>query len=83
MRVAPTVNSTTALLYWEIGKRIQGDILRNERAKYGEEILSTLSAKLTPEYGNGFGEKSLRHMIRFVEVFPDNKIVSALQIQLA
>jgi predicted nuclease of restriction endonuclease-like (RecB) superfamily len=34
------------------------------------------------EFGRGFSEKSLRHMIRFAEVFPDDKIVSALRRQL-
>lgn len=32
--------------------------------------------------GRGFGEKSLRHMVRFVEASPDAEIVSALRRQL-
>ena len=35
------------------------------------------------EFGRGFSEKSLRHMIRFVEAFPDFRIVSALLRQLS
>jgi predicted nuclease of restriction endonuclease-like (RecB) superfamily len=34
------------------------------------------------EFGRGFDEKSLRHMIRFAEVFPTEQIVSALRRQL-
>ena len=34
------------------------------------------------EFGRGFSEKSLRHMIRFAEAFPDEQIVSALRRQL-
>jgi hypothetical protein len=37
---------------------------------------------LSAEFGNGFSEKSLRHMVRFAEVFPDEQIVSALRRQL-
>jgi predicted nuclease of restriction endonuclease-like (RecB) superfamily len=37
---------------------------------------------LSGEYGKGFAEKSLRHMIRFAEAFPDEQIVSALGRQL-
>ena len=40
--VAQTVNSGITLLYWRIGKRIQTDVLGNERAEYGKEILATL-----------------------------------------
>ena len=34
------------------------DVLQDKRAAYGEQILPTLSAKLTPEYGQGFGERN-------------------------
>jgi predicted nuclease of restriction endonuclease-like (RecB) superfamily len=37
---------------------------------------------LQARYGRGFGEKSIRHMIRFAEAFPDPVIVSALRRQL-
>jgi hypothetical protein len=43
---------------------------------YGEQIVSAL-------YGPGFSEKSLRHMLRFAEAFPDVQIVSALRRQLS
>jgi hypothetical protein len=37
---------------------------------------------LTADYGRGFADKNLRHMIRFAEAFPDREIVSALSRQL-
>jgi predicted nuclease of restriction endonuclease-like (RecB) superfamily len=37
---------------------------------------------LTSEFGRGFGKRNLFRMIRFAEVFPDFKIVSALRTQL-
>ena len=82
-RVAVTVNSTTVVLYWQIGKRIREDVLKNERAGYGEQIVSTLSKHLLSEYGSGFSEKSLHRMIQFAEVFPDQKIVASLMRQLS
>lgn len=81
--VAATVNIALSLLYWRIGKRINEEILKGERAEYGEQIVSTLSRQLESEYGRGFSEKSLRHMIRFAETFPDQRIVSALMRQLS
>jgi len=80
--VARGVNAALVLLYWEIGQRILRDVLREKRAGYGEEILQTLSAKLVVEFGSGFAEKSLRRMVQFAEVFPDEKIVATLSRQL-
>lgn len=37
--VARDYNSTQALLCWLIGKRINEEILKTERAEYGEEIV--------------------------------------------
>ena len=51
---ARAVNSALVLVYWSIGDRIRRDILKNKRADYGEQILPTLSAKLVPEYGQGY-----------------------------
>jgi predicted nuclease of restriction endonuclease-like (RecB) superfamily len=81
--VAQTVNVGMTLLYWRIGKRIQTEILENERAEYGQEIVSTLSEKLTEEFGRGFGRRSLFNMIRFAEVYPDVRIVQSLIAQLS
>ena len=44
--VSHTVNAGLTLLYWNIGKRINEEILKNKRAEYGEKILPTVSAKL-------------------------------------
>ena len=81
-QVARTVDSSLVILYWNIGHRIRKDILKEKRAEYGEEIVSALGRLLASEFGRGFSEKSLRHMIRFAEAFPDSKIVSAAQRQL-
>lgn len=80
--VAVTVNAGLTTLYWNIGKRINVEILKGKRAEYGEEIVSTLSRQLETEYGRGFGKRSLFRMIRFAEAFPDPNIVSALRTQL-
>lgn len=81
--VASAVNVRLTMLYWRIGRRIGQEILRGARAEYGAEIVSALARQLTSEYGRGFSEKSLRHMIRFAEAFADERIVSALMRQLS
>jgi len=81
-KVAQTVNIGLVFAYWSVGKRIRQDILKHRRAEYGERIVSALGRQLNKEFGQGFSEKSLRHMIRFTEAFPDYKIVSSLGRQL-
>jgi predicted nuclease of restriction endonuclease-like (RecB) superfamily len=80
--VARGVNAALVLLYWNVGQRIRRDILREKRAEYGEEILPTLSAKLVPEFGQGFSTRNLARMISFAEVFPDERIVATLSREL-
>ena len=81
--VAVTVNVGLTILYWRIGKRITQEILKGKRAEYGQEIVSTVSAQLVPEFGTGFGVRNLFRMIKFAEIFPDEKIVSTLSTQLS
>ncbi len=82
-KVAQTVNAGLTATYWNIGKRINDDILRNKRAEYGEQILPTLSAKLVREYGNGFSTRNLKRMIDFYLKFSDFQIVVSLMRQLS
>ena len=44
-RAARAINAELVLLYWGIGNRIRRDILGEERAGYGEQIVSTLSRR--------------------------------------
>ncbi|RYE15046.1 MAG: DUF1016 family protein, partial [Sphingobacteriaceae bacterium] len=82
-QIAVSVNTTLTLLYWEIGQTIQTEVLQNERAGYGKQIISQLAQQLTLAYGSGWSEKQLRHCIRFSETFPDKQIVSTLSRQFS
>ena len=82
-QVAQAANAALTTLYWQIGTRIHQDVLKARRAEYGAQIVSAVGRQLEAHYGRGFGEKSLWHMVRFAEAFPDAEIVSALRRQLA
>ena len=82
-RVAIYANAELTMLYWKVGERIRREILKEKRAEYGQEILLTLSAKLVPDYGEGFKERNLARMIKFAEYFLDQKIVVTLSRQLS
>jgi len=76
--VATAVNAELSILYWNVGRRINNEILQHRRAEYGAEIVKQLSDNLTMEYGRGWSEKHLRHCIRFSEIFADKEIVYTL-----
>jgi predicted nuclease of restriction endonuclease-like (RecB) superfamily len=82
-RAAVAINTEITFLYWQIGHRIQTEILQGQRAEYGKQIIVSLSQQLTQTYGKGWGEKQLRHCLHFSEIFPDEQIVSALRRQLS
>jgi predicted nuclease of restriction endonuclease-like (RecB) superfamily len=82
-RAAVAVNAELTLLYWQVGNRIQTEVLENQRASYGQEIVSALSRQLVSDYGRGFSTKNLRHMIRLALAFDDEATVSTLSRQLS
>lgn len=81
--VAVAVNSGITMLYWRIGKRVNEDVLKGERAEYGKQIVATLSRQLVLEYGTSYSEKNLRRIMQFGEAFPDEQIVVSLIRQLS
>ena len=81
--VALAVNAESTLLYWHVGKRINDEVLKNNRAEYGKQIVVSLARHLMEEYGKGWGEKQLRQCMQFASVFPDEQIVYALRRELS
>ena len=82
LRIATYLNTEVCMTNWYVGKRIKEDVLFNQRAEYGKQVLKNLSAKLTGRYGRGWSEKHLRHCLRSAETFSEEEIVSATQRQL-
>ena len=82
--VASTANYALTMMYWHIGERINRDVLGNQRAEYGKQIVSQVATQLQSEYGNkGFEERTIRRMMQFVQMFPDIQIVSPLVSKLS
>jgi len=69
-RVATTINEEMVLLYWNIGKTIREEIIKSKRAKYGEQIVQSLTAQLIPRYGRGFSKRNLWNMIKLYDEYP-------------
>jgi len=81
--IASHANQNTIYLFWCIGKRVNETILKNKRATYGKQIVSTLSTQLVEVYGRSFSSRNIRRMIQFSEQFSDFGIVSTLTTQLS
>lgn len=65
-----TVNSTMVQAYWSVGRLIVEAQGGAERAAYGNELLKSISSRLTHEFGKGFTEDNLRRMRQFYLCFP-------------
>ena len=78
-RVAVYVNSEICLTKWYVGKRIKEDVLYNQRAEYGKQIVKNLAAKLTDKYGSGWGYESFKHCIRAAYIFTEEEIGYAVR----
>ncbi len=82
-QLAVQVNSVLTLTFWHIGKIINDEILKRNRAEYGKQIVVTLSRDLENKFGRSFNEKNIRRMMQFVEKFSDFEIVVTLSRQLS
>lgn len=82
LHVVRTANSALTLLFWQVGKRVNDEILKNDRAQYGKQIIANVSAQLELKYGRNFTEKNLRRMIKFYQEFSDFNILPPLVAKL-
>lgn len=80
--VAKTVNQELTLLYWKIGKNINDEILKNDRADYGKKLILNLSNELSDRYGSGFNKRNLHSFIKLNTIFQDITIVHTVCAQL-
>ena len=82
--VAATANYALTTMYWHIGERINREVLGNERAEYGKQIVSQVATQLQFEYGKkGFELRNIRRMMQFAQQFPEFRIVSQVAAQLS
>ena len=82
--VAATANYELTMMYWHIGERINREVLDNQRAEYGKQIVATVSQQLQAEYGEkGFEKSSITRMMKFAKLFPNKQIVATVSQQLS
>jgi len=73
--VVHAVDALQVITNFEIGKRIvEHEQKGNQRAAYGENLIKSLSNKLTKEFGNGFSKRNLEYIRKFYLVYQDRAI---------
>ena len=81
--LASTANYELTMMYWHIGERINREVLGNQRAEYGKQIVAQVAQQLQEEFGKkGFEERTIRRMMQFAQMFSDIQIVSPLVSKL-
>lgn len=81
--VVTAVNTEMLVLYWNIGHIIATEILSNEKAEYGKEIIANLSKQLIAKYGKGYSKSNLFNMIKLYEAFNDFQIFQTVSGKLS
>ncbi|GHU06802.1 hypothetical protein AGMMS50225_02720 [Betaproteobacteria bacterium] len=65
-QVVRSVNATTVLAYWHIGRELVEALQQGEqRADYGQTLLTRLARHLTERYGKGFSVTNLGYFRQF------------------
>ena len=81
--LATTANYELTMMYWHIGERINREVLGNQRAEYGKQIVAQVAQQLQITYGEkGFEKSSITRMMKFAKLFPDRQIVAQVARQL-
>ncbi len=65
------VNETLIKRNWLLGMRIRHEVLNDERAEYGEQVLIELAKQLTQKYGRGFNKSNLYLFVTFYLNYPN------------
>ena len=66
------INETLVRRNWLLGKLIaEGELLGEERATYGLNVIKNLSKRLSTQYGKGFTRRDLYHYLTFFKTYSE------------
>ena len=77
--VAVYLNTTISRLYWAIGSYIVTEMQYAPYSEYGQEILATLSQRLTEKFGKGYSYSALTRMIKVAEAYSEEMFATLSQ----
>ena len=71
-RIVRAVNNEMVLTYWHIGRELVEHVQGGDgRAGYGDEVIESLSARLTEAFGRGFSTTNLRYFRNLFTAYRD------------
>jgi predicted nuclease of restriction endonuclease-like (RecB) superfamily len=71
------------LLYWQIGKTIQDELLQYDKPEYGKQVMQNLAIKLSEQYGIGYSYRTLYRMTHFYDCVQDQNILTTVLSKLS
>ena len=77
--VAVYLNAEISRLYWSIGNYIINGIQYETYSKHGQQILATLSQRLTEKFGKGYSYSALTRMMKVAEAYSEEIFVTLSQ----
>ena len=81
-KVATYLNTEICMTNWYVGKRIKEDVLYNQRAEYGKQVLKDIADRLTQRFGPGWRYQKLQQCVRAAYTFTEDEMMYALRTQL-
>lgn len=80
--VNKAINRSMVMLYWQIGKTIQDELLQYEKPDYGKQVMQKLAIKLSEQYGRGYSYRTLYRMTQFYDFVQDQNILTTVLSKL-
>ncbi|MFM9950427.1 MAG: DUF1016 N-terminal domain-containing protein [Saprospiraceae bacterium] len=81
--VHQAINQHMVMLYWQIGKTIQEELLQYDKPEYGKQVMQNLAIKLSEQYGKGYSYRTLYRMTRFYDCVQDQNILTTVLSKLS
>jgi predicted nuclease of restriction endonuclease-like (RecB) superfamily len=77
--VAVYLNWEISQLYWSIGNYIISEIQYEIYSQHGQQILATLSQRLTEKFGKGYSYSALTRMMKVADVYNEEMFATLSQ----
>jgi len=73
------LNTTVSRLYWSIGNYIVTEMQYETYSQHGQQILATLSQRLTEKFGKGYTYSALTRMIKVAQAYNEEMFATLSQ----
>ena len=79
VNIAVYLNAKISRLYWSIGNYIVSEMQYETYSRHGQQILATLSQRLTAKFGKGYTYSALTRMIKVAKAYDEEMFATVSQ----